>query len=57
MPRIKMNQNEIIKQHFSKLGSKGGKAKASKRTPEQRKEDMKKVWEASRQARLQRKLK
>ncbi len=52
-----MNQNEIIKQHFSKLGSKGGKAKASKRTPEQRKEDMKKVWEASRQARLQRKLK
>lgn len=52
-----MNQNEIIKQHYQSIGSKGGKAKASKKTPEQRKEDMKKVWEASRTARLQRKLK
>ncbi len=51
-----MNKDQIIKDHFSKLGSKGGKAKASKRTPEQRKEDMRKVWEASRIARLQKKL-
>jgi len=50
-----MDKSQIIKDHFSKLGSKGGKAKASKRTPEQRKEDMRKVWEASRIARLQRK--
>ena len=51
-----MNPQEIIKQHFSNLGKKGGKAKANKMTPEQRKEAMKKVWEASKIAREKRKL-
>lgn len=51
-----MADKDIIKQHYQRIGSKGGKAKASKRTPEQRKKDIRKVWEASRIARLQRKL-